>query len=221
MKEVHRVVEYQASIYSFRATQDEAKALQLELLIEQTKPPLKHHSSWHDLIATPFRYSLPVPTSYSARFRPPASHRNVFYASTYLETALFEYSYHFMRQRVHLLQGKRRRKYTETGTRTSFSVNTDDSGATDIRADPNVTALMDRHDLSASHAFIRSHATIPYLVYPSTRDPNQRDNVAIFEITKLSRTLNFEQPLNFFYDFKKREVFWINKELKILWSQVS
>ena len=70
MIDVFRVIEDQASVYGYKATEDQEEAIQLEVLIELTKPKL-NFSEWDTLIATQFRYPLPVGESYSARFRPP------------------------------------------------------------------------------------------------------------------------------------------------------
>jgi RES domain len=218
MIEVHRIVEDQAKLTSYRATQDTEKAVQLELLIDMTKPPMQA-SGWHDLVATPFRYDLPVMPSFQARFRPPYFPKNVFYAAGVLETALYEYSYHMMRQRVHLQVGRRRVK-NETGTRTGFSVDANDSSALRIHSLPNASAILDRSDYSASHAFIRSNLQATFIVYPSVRDPQHRDNMALMEISHLSHQIKEEKQLNFFYDYKKKVVNWIDLGIEIAWEQV-
>lgn len=218
MIEVHRIVEDQAKLTSYRATQDAEKAIQLEMLIDFTKPPMSH-SGWHDLIATPFRYELPVLPHFQARFRPPYFSKNVFYASGILETALYEYSFHMMRQRVHLQVGKRRVK-NETGSRTGFSVDANDSSATQIHTLPNVSAILDKSDYSPSHAYIRANPQADFIIYPSVRDPQHRDNVAIMEINHLSHQINSERQLNFFYDYRKKIVTWIDLQFAIPWRQV-
>jgi hypothetical protein len=218
MIEVYRVVEDQAKINSYRATEDREKAIQLEILIDLTKPPLRH-TEWHDLVATPFRYELPTLPAFKARFRPPYFTKNVFYAATHFETALYEYSYHLMRQRVHL-QVKSRRVKNETGTRTGFSVNADDMAKVDIRGHQNITAILDRSDYSASHAFINENPGVDFIVYPSVRDPQHRDNVAVMEIAHLSKKVNSEHPLSFFYDYRKKLITWIDSRLSIAWTEV-
>jgi len=218
VKLVYRVVEDQASLNSYRATQDEETAVQLEILIELTKPR-RQFNEWHNLVATPFRYPLPVNSPYQARFRPPFFQKNVFYAAGILETSLYEYSYHFMRQRVHLMVKKKRKK-NETGTRTGFSVNTDDTGFVDIRNHPNITAIMDKGDYTGSHQFIKDNA-LDYLIYPSARDPLHRDSIAIFDVHKIEKNPATEHVLNFFYDYGKKEVLWLREDLRVEWSVVS
>ena len=218
MRAVHRVVEDQARVSSFQATQDVEKAIQLEILIDFTKPPIRE-ADWDDLVSTPFRYDLPVLPTYQARFRPPYHSKNVFYGSEALATALFEYSYHLMRQRIHLQSGKRRVK-NETGVRTGFEVESDDSHAVRIHKHPDVSKIMDKSDYSASHEFIRSSPDTTYLIYPSVRDPKKRDNMAIMDIKLLAEKPLGERQLNFFYDYRKKAVFWIELGLFILWKQV-
>lgn len=218
MIEVHRIVEDQAKLTSYRATQDVEKAVQLEILIDKTKPTMRYNG-WHNLVATPFRYDLPVLPQFQARFRPPYFNKNVFYAAPLVETALYEYSYHFMRQRVHLQTEKRRVK-NEAGTRTEFSVNADNSSAMRIHQQKNITAILDKSDYSASHDFLRKNPNANFIICPSVRDPRHRDNVAILDISVLSRKINGEHQLNFFYDYKKKTVTWINKNLAITWNDV-
>lgn len=215
---VHRIVEDQAKLTSYRATQDVEKAVQLEILIDLTKPPLRQ-SGWHDLIATPFRYDLPVLPQFQARFRPPYSLRNVFYGAILLETALYEYSYHLMRQRTHLQVGHRRVK-NETGTRTGFSVDADNASAVSIHSLKNVSKTLDPSDYSASHSYVLANPQVSFIIYPSVRDPQHRDTMAIMEIAKLSKQINGERQLSFFYDYRKKTITWIDLGLAITWQQV-
>lgn len=218
MIEVRRVVEDQARLTSYRATQDAEKAIQLEMLIDLTKPPMRQ-VGWHDLISTPFRYDLPVLPGFQARFRPPHFSKNVFYASEHLETAIYEYSFHMMRQRVHLQVGKKRVK-NETGIRTGFSVEADDSLAVRVQDLPNVTAIMEKSDYCASHAYVQNNLEVNFIVYPSVRDPQHRDNMAIMDIACLSKALKSERQLSFFYDYRKKVMTWIDVPLTVGWGDV-
>ncbi len=218
MIDVHRVVEDQARLTSYRATQNNEKAIQLEILIDLTKPALKE-TEWHDLISTPFRYILPVLPHYSARFRLPYFYKNVFYAASCLQTATYEYSYHFMRQRLHLQQ-RRKRIRNETGTRTGFSVEVNDSSVLRLHDYPNLQKLLHRSDYSASHIFIKEHPDSNFIVYPSVRDPEHRDNMAILEMKLLGKTIKVERQLSYFYDYKKKLITWIDLKLAVLWEQV-
>jgi hypothetical protein len=216
--DVYRVVENQTDLISYKATQDDEKAIQLEILIELTKPPTLK-LGWHDLFATPFRYNLPVMSKYQARFKPPFFNKNVFYCSGIIETALYEYSYHFMRQRNHLQKSKRRVK-NETGTRTGFSVEADDSKAIRLHLLNNLDGILHKTNLSDSHSYVLSNPTHEFIIYPSVRDPQHRDSMAIMNILHLSKTLKSERQLSFFYDYKKKTITWINERLAISWGMI-
>jgi hypothetical protein len=207
--EVNRIVEYQASLSSYRATQDEERAIQLELLIEFTKPknPL---TDWHYLISTPFRYSPPHP---EARFRPPFTKRNVFFGALHPETAFHEFAYHFMKQRIHL------KAESETGQRTLFSVNAFDETSVRIHELPECEKIIDKNNYAASHNFIEKNPQATFILYPSCRDPEQRDNAAILDIQHLDKNPKWESSLKFFYDFKKKELTWIDNNLRVQWAK--
>lgn len=208
--ELVRIVEHQATLSSYRATQDEERALQLELLIETTKPR-NLYSAWHPLIATPFRYNPPHP---HARFRPPYG-KNVFYGSLIEETALYEHAFHFIKQRMHL------KIKTDTGIRTIFFVDVDDHGLMQLRNHADCSAMMDKNDYSVSQQFIISNPNITLITYPSCRDPQQRDNAAILDIARITKNPKWESSIKFFYDNQKQQISWLDYSLHISWSQVS
>ena len=205
MIEIARIVEHQANLSSYRATQNEARAEQLEQLIELTKP-INPSRQWHPLIATPFRYDPPHPHT---RFRPSYG-KNVFYGSTTEETALYEHAFHFMRQRMHL------DITTTTGTRTLFFVKAHDESAIHI----NDVAVMNKNDYSASHQFILANPHATFLIYPSCRDPQKQKNAAILDINHLEKTPTWETSISFFYDNKNTRLTWINQQLHITWKEV-
>lgn len=209
MIELVRIVEHQATLSSYRATQNEERAVQLELLIEATKPKNLYHD-WHTLVATPFRYSPPHP---EARFRPPYG-KNVFYGSLIEETALYEHAFHFMKQRMHL------KVKTETGVRTLFTTDARDSNVVIIKNERNVSAIIDKNDYSASQQYILAHPHITFLLYPSCRDPQQRDNAAILDINHLEKNPKRETSIKFFYDNKLKQIIWIDSQLHIHWDAV-
>lgn len=210
MIDIVRVVEYQASLSSYRATQNEERAEQLELLIELSKPK-NLYSNWHPLIATPFRYSPPHPM---ARFRPPFG-KNVFYGSLVEETALYEHAFHFIQQRKHLSI-----KF-QTGIRTLFLVGANDKQAIQINNNPNIIAIMDKHDYSASHQFIINNPQASFILYPSCRDPKTRANAAVLDINHLEKNPKSEITIKFFYNNKIKQLTWIDYRLAIQWVQVS
>ena len=211
MIDVNRIMEHQASLSSYRATQDEERAIQLELLIEYTKPKVAM-TDWHYLIATPFRYSPPHP---NARFRPPFARRNVFFGALHAETAFYEFAYHFMKQRIHL------KATTETGQRTLFSVAAYADTATRIHEHPDCQYIIDKQNYAASHEFVAANPEATFILYPSCRDPMRRDNAAILDIQHLDKQPKRETSIKFFYDFKKQELVWIDTELHVPWEIVN
>lgn len=210
MIELVRIVENQSILSSYRATQDEERALQLELLIEATKPK-NIHLTWHPLIATPFRYNPPHP---EARFRPPYGN-NVFYGSLIEETALYEHAFHFIKQRRHLALK------SDAGSRTIFFVDADDHHSIQIRNNPNKSVIMHRNDYSASHQFVASNPNATFIIYPSCRDPSQRDNAAVLDINYLNKNPKWESTIKYFYDNQKQAITWLDYRLHIHWNQVS
>ncbi len=210
MIELVRIIENQSVLSSYRATKDEDRALQLELLIEKTKPE-NNFLQWHPLIATPFRYSPPL---LEARFRTPFG-KNIFYGSLIEETALYEHAFHFIKQRRHLKIGP------ATGIRTIFFVNADEKNSIHIIDHPNYSAIMDKNNYSASHQFIISNPEITFIVYPSCRDPQQRNNAAVLDIKQLDKNPKWESTIKFFYDYQKQEINWLDYNLHIQWNQVS
>lgn len=210
MIEIIRIVEHQASLSSYRATHDEEKAVQLELLIESTKPKNLYHE-WHPLISTPFRYNPPHP---NARFRAPFTKRNVLYGSLIEDTAFYEYAYNFMKQRVHL------KSEPEPGIRTLFAVNANDSTALNLKNHQDCKKIMDKNNYLASHAFIEKNPGISFILYPSCRDPKHRDNAAILDITHLEKNLKRETSIKFFYDYQKKQLTWIDRNFKVHWKEV-
>lgn len=210
MIEIVRIVEHQATLSSYRATQNEERALQLELLIEATKPR-HHYAGWHPLIATPFRYHPPHP---QARFRPPYG-KNIFYGSLIEETALYEHAFHFMKQRMHLNIA------TETGMRTIFFVDADNKKAVYVKSEKNLSAIINKNDYTVSHQYVTYYPNVTFIVYPSCRDPQQRDNTAILDINHLMKNPKWESSVKFFYDNSSKQITWLDYNIHIKWSQVS
>jgi len=208
--ELVRIVENQASLSSYRATQNEERALQLELMIESTKPK-NHYGKWHTLIATPFRYPPPHP---QARFRPPYG-KNVFYGSLLEETALYEHAFHFMKQRMHL------HLHSDTGTRTIFFVDANNANTTNLSDHSDRSNIMSRHDYSHSHQFIIENPKVTFIIYPSCRDPQQRDNAAVLDINHLHTKPKWESTIKFFYDNQTQLITWLDYDLHIRWQDVA
>jgi hypothetical protein len=208
--ELVRIVEHQSTLSSYRATENEERAVQLELLIEMTKPT-NSHQMWHSLIATPFRYKPPHP---QARFRPPYG-KNVFYGALMEETALYEHAFHFINQRRHL------KIKTDTGVRTIFFVDANDTGSVQIKKHPDCSHIMNKNDYSASHQFVITNTNTTFIIYPSCRDPRQRDNAAVLDINHLAKKPKWESTIKFFYDNQMQQISWLDYSLHIQWTQVA
>jgi hypothetical protein len=208
--ELARIVEYQTPLFAYHVTQNEDRAKQLEWLIEYTKPK-NLYGEWHPLIATPFRYN--PPHHQPARFRQIYG-KNVFYGSLIEETTLYEHAYHFMKQRIHL------NIRTETGTRTIFFVNADNKNAIHVKNDKHFLLIIDKNNYSASHQFVAANPQATCILYPSCRDPKQRDNAAILDIKRLEKNPTWESSIKFFYDNNKKQMTWIDYQLHIQWTEV-
>lgn len=211
--ELCRVVESLTRLYAEQATTSYEKALYLESVLERNKPPLLY-PEWNPLIATPFRYPLPVAPAYQARFRPPFFEKNVLYASRELRTCLYEHAYHFLFERHHL------KAIRESGQRNAFILFLNTT-PTDIHHHPDLRAIMNRHDYAPSHAYIRKNPVTDSLLYPSCRDPQQGDNVAIFTIECLAKNIGTEKTLFYYFDPKQLSIAWMDFNLTIAWKEVS
>lgn len=214
MTEAFRVVEHQSRLYPFRAARSAEKAAYLASLLEATKPQ-QPYAEWHPLIATPFRYPLPVQPKYAARFRPPYGLRNVLYCSREPIAALYEHAYHFLKERMHLADLR------ESGQRTIFSLFiVDDALIADVRERSDVAAIMARDSYDASHEFVKSVPDAQAILYPSCRDPERRANYAALDITALHGDIGEERTLSFYFDQPGGSLFWTDAALKIPWQDV-
>lgn len=213
-----RCVEDQAHqpLRQLSATQEEFDFL--EDFVEAGKPPYPSAPSYHYLIQTPFRYPLPVPDRFAARFRPPFSSRHVFYASANGETSLYEASTYFLKERIHIPDLSH-----EPESRTLFSVGVDDEDAYDLSGDAGINPIMSRNSYGASHAFIAAHPEIDVLLYPSCRCPNKGRNAAVFDINSLEQNPRTMIDLSFSYDAAAKAVrIYEGRALRLTvgWGQV-
>lgn len=215
MIEVCRIVESQSRLYAQQATSSYEHALYIESLLETTKPSLTG-KGWHPLIATPFRYALPVPEIYRARFRPAFYSKNVLYACREYRTALYEHAFHFLHERIHLNKAIRDR-----GQRTIFSLSITSPQITDIRTDPNIQKIMDRHDYGPSHEYLLAHPEVQVILYPSCRDPQHGECYAVFDIHCLAPGIGTERTLSYSFEPDKKAVIWMDDSLQIKWDEVS
>lgn len=217
---LHRILELQAHTVIRKLTDTQEEYEFIESLIESQKPtyPKKEH---HYLIQTSFRYSLPVPVHYQARFKPPFSHRNCFYGAEFYRTSAYEYAYHWLRQRVHL-EGLSQ----EAQARTHFTVSFKDAKLFDLRKDPACREVMARKDYAPSHEFMRAHPEITSILYPSCRDPEAAACVVTFEIETLGRKALSEKTLYFVYQAARKacsiqDVLQNEPVLEVSWAQVA
>jgi hypothetical protein len=211
--EVCRIVESQSRLYAEQATSSYEKALYLESILEETKPKLPAEG-WHPLIATPFRYPLPVSPSYQARFRPPFFSKNVLYASRDLRTILYEHAYHFLRERVHL------KAIRESGQRTAFTLFISSTHITDLHKHPDIRRIMDRRDYAPSHAYIQEHPEAEVLLYPSCRDPQAGDNYAVLDVLSLAKHIGSQETISYYFEPDQPSIVWMDYGLRIAWKQV-
>lgn len=216
---LHRIVEWQAKTITRKTTDTQEEYDYIEGLIESLKPPLSK-TGHHYLISTPFRYPLPVPPLYQARFRPPYYHRNSFYGTVAYPTCVFETGYHFLRQRIHL-----KGLSQSVEMRTRFRVSFHDPKSVDISKRRDFSLLMNRQDYFYSHNFIRKHATIHSIIYPSCRDPEAQKCVCTFSLATLGKKPRDEGILHFIY-IEKQKVCAVEDPLnrfpgiKVEWEKV-
>lgn len=193
----------------------------LETLVAETKPEkvLERkfiQMGYHYLVYSQFRYPPPVPSQYQARFKPPFHGNSVFYGSIKSDTSMHEYAYHWMRQRLHLKQLKRKAE-----PRTLFSVHFYDSNITDITQNPNLATIMHKTDYSASHAFVKANRCSSIL-YSSVRHQGGL-NVAVNDIALLSKQPTHQENIRLTFDAKIQgcKIKTASQTVTILWSQVS
>ncbi|MFA6093237.1 MAG: RES family NAD+ phosphorylase [Elusimicrobiota bacterium] len=206
MRQAYRVTQNQGdNAYAESVTSSSSRARELERVLESTKPAMPY-KDWDILIATPFRYPLPIASEFSARFRPAGTMRNVLYCSQEMETALYEFAYHFLRQRTHLKDldaGK------DMGQRTAFCLSIKSGKIKDLSKHRECRKIMSRTDYAPSHAYILRNSGIKVLRYPSCRDPKARSNYAVFDIRSLGRSVSEPTYLHFIYRTNTQEVrFW-------------
>ncbi|MGK5083846.1 RES family NAD+ phosphorylase [Bdellovibrionota bacterium FG-1] len=209
----YRIVEHQNRIYEFNATSTDTRAELLQSLLERTKPEPYYHE-WHELIATQFRYPVPVGVNYAARFRPPGSLKNVFYSSQEIETTLYEHAYHFLKFRLGM------KKLAKTSQRTLVSVHfTAHAPIMDLSQHSNIKAITNPKSYEASHAYVATHPETKVIQYPSCRDPQRRPNFATRDITCLQKTIEHSQTISLAYQKKTHSIHWIENNVTISWSQ--
>jgi hypothetical protein len=213
--DAYRVVELRSGLYAQQATSTLDRARYLESVFELTKPT-QRFAEWHPLLAAPFRYPVPVAPAYQARFRPPFYPRNVLYAAKHIVTALYEHAFHFLKERAHLVKA-----VPESGYRRIFTLGIlTPEAIVDLRSFPESERIMDRNDYGPSHTFMQAHPEVRLLAYPSVRDPERRDNLAIFDINTLAKDVRDQAALLYYFNPKAQSLVWRDLELEIPWSLV-
>lgn len=217
---LHRIVENQAKMVTHELTDTQEEFEFIESLIDGTKPPL-NREGWHHLIATPFRYELPVKPEYQARFKPPFSNFLVFYGSCELRTAAYEYGLHWLRERIHL-NGLSQ----VPASRTYFTVGFRDSQILDITSHVKIKKIMDRTSYAASHEYITTVPNPSSIRYPSARDLMGGFCVAAFKKEVLEKRARTSQELRIRYlESEKAAEFedpsGIHEALTVRWDEVA
>lgn len=210
MIDIFRIIQDQSVSYSSEATGNSAGlAKQLEILFQRsTEAVRKQYVGWHKLIRSPFQYPLPVKTLYQARFRPPQSLKNVFYGSVEEETAFYEFAYHYVKERFHLVSG-------DTCDRTSFSVELNNKTEFKIHNNPKVAFIMDPFSYSGSHNFVNSNPNYTVICYPSCRDPIKRDSYAVLDINMLAKNQKSNRNITIIWDASLKELTCIDLNIKL------
>lgn len=210
MIDIFRIIQDQSVSYSSEATGNSAGlAKQLEILFQRsTEAARKQNVGWHKLIRSPFLYPLPVKTLYQARFRPPQSLKNVFYGSVEEKTAFYEFAYHYVKERFHLVAG-------DTCARTSFSVELNNNTEVKIHNTPKVALIMDPFNYSESHNFVNSNPSYTVICYPSCRDPNKRDSYAVLDINRLGKNPKSNRNITIIWDAGLKELTCIDLNIKL------
>ena len=175
-----RVVEAQNQISTTKLTDTSAEQHTLELLIEETKPPLPpecRHLNF--LLATPFRYGAAYPKG--SRFRRAGFTPGVFYASERAETAIAELCFFRL---LFFSESPDTQWPANAGEYTAFAAEFATTRAVDLTLPPfdaRAARWMHPTDYEPCQklAEIAREAHIELIRYASVRDPQHHANVAL------------------------------------------
>jgi len=175
-----RVVEAQNQISTTKLTDTAAEQHALELLIEETKPPVPpecRHLNF--LLSTPFRYGAPYPRG--SRFRRPGRTLGVFYGSEESHTAIAELCFHRL---LFFAESPDTQWPGNAGEYTAFAVDYSAARSIDLTRAPfdSRSALwmhVTRYDECQTLADLARAGGIEIIKYSSVRDPAHRLNIAI------------------------------------------
>ena len=175
-----RVVEAQNQISTTKLTDTAAEQHALELLIEQTKPPVppecRHLNS---LLSTPFRYGAPYPRG--SRFRKAGPTSGVFYGSAESPTAIAELCFHRL---LFFSESPDTKWPGDAGEYTAFAVEYSAPRSIDLTRAPfdsrsAIWRHVTRYDECQTLAELARSVDIAIVKYASVRDPLHGINIAI------------------------------------------
>lgn len=175
-----RVVEAQYQISTTKLTDTAAEQHALELLIEETKPPVPpecRHLNF--LLLTPFRYGAPYPRG--SRFRKPGRTSGVFYGSEESHTAIAELCFHRL---LFFSESPDTKWPGDAGEYTAFAVEYSAPRSIDLTRAPfesrsAIWTHVTRYDECQTLAELAREGDIEIIKYSSVRDPLHRLNIAI------------------------------------------
>jgi hypothetical protein len=175
-----RVVEAQNQISTTKLTDTAAEQHALELLIEETKPPVPpecRHLNF--LLSTPFRYGAPYPRG--SRFRRPGRTLGVFYGSEDSHTAIAELCFHRL---LFFSESPDTKWPGNAGEYTAFAVDYSAPRSIDLTRAPfdsrsAIWTHVTRYDECQALAELARSAGVEIIKYSSVRDPSHRLNIAI------------------------------------------
>ena len=175
-----RVVEAQNQISTTKLTDTAAEQHALELLIEETKPPVPPECRHLDfLLSTPFRYDAPYPRG--SRFRKAGRTSGVFYGSEDSHTAIAELCFHRL---LFFSESPDTKWPGDAGEYTAFAVDYSAPRSLDLTKAPfdsrsAIWAHVTRYDECQTLAELAREGDIGIIKYSSVRDPLHRLNIAI------------------------------------------
>jgi hypothetical protein len=184
-----RVVEAQNQISTTKLTDTAAEQHALELLIEETKPPVPpecRHLNF--LLSTPFRYDAPYPRG--SRFRKAGRTLGVFYGSEDSHTAVAELCFHRL---LFFSESPDTKWPGDAGEFTAFAVDYAAPRSIDLTRAPfdsrsAIWTHVTRYDECQTLAEMAREGDIAIIKYPSVRDPLHRLNIAILSCGAFART---------------------------------
>jgi hypothetical protein len=175
-----RVVEAQNQISTTKLTDTSAEQHALELLIEETKPPVPAESRHLNfLLSTPFRYAAAYPRG--SRFRRAGFTPGVFYASERVETAIAELCFFCL---LFFSESPDTKWPANAGEYTAFATKYATTKSIDLTLPPfdSRSALWTHptdYGPCQTLAGMAREADVELIRYASVRDPEHKANLAI------------------------------------------